>query len=86
MDILADLQELYNKWKSKSDEVGSKDYELTQWHDALYYCINSLGDVIIKHEKARQKDSADCPCYFNGDFCEHCGITDDLCHHPLKHR
>lgn len=63
MDILADLQELHDKWKSKSDEAGSKDYELTQWHDALHYCINSLGDVIIKHEKARQKDSEDvCSC------------------------
>ena len=84
MDILADLQELYNKWKSKSDEVGSKDYELTQWHDALYYCINSLGDVIIKHEKAQQKDSAD------EDICPECGQSSGYHHYSCsqyqKHR
>ncbi len=49
MDLLSDLQVLHDKWDAKGGQSGNDAYE-----DALYQCINELGDVINKHEKELQ--------------------------------
>jgi len=45
MQILDDLNKLHDKWDSKGGKSSSDGFE-----DALYYCINDLADLIIKHE------------------------------------
>lgn len=42
-------------------------------------------DFLMFPGKAQPEDSADCSCFFKGDYCEYCGVTDDLCHHPSKY-
>jgi len=63
MNLLKDLNKLHDKWDGEGGKSGSDKYE-----DALYHCINDLADLILKHEKAQQKDSA-----YHHNKCNTCG-------------
>lgn len=49
MDLLQKFKELYHKWDFKGGKSGRDDYE-----DALYDCINDLGDIITECEKEQK--------------------------------
>jgi hypothetical protein len=51
LGLLNDLNKLHDKWDSKGGQSGSDNYE-----QALYYCINELADVIMKHENLNTFD------------------------------
>ena len=49
MTIIQDLINLHNKWDAEGGKSGSDSYE-----DALYKCINELGDLINKAETSEK--------------------------------
>jgi len=55
MTIIQDLIDLHNKWDAEGGKSCSDRYE-----DALYKCINELGDLINKHEKDSEDRCPEC--------------------------
>jgi hypothetical protein len=46
MDILKDLQKLYDKWESKAWISGDDWYE-----EAVYECLDDIADIIETYKK-----------------------------------
>lgn len=63
MNILKELNNLHDKWDSEGGKSDSDSYE-----DALYCCINDLGDLIIKYEKSMGERKR------QEYICENCGL------------